>query len=231
MIDFSKIGAMKDDAQGSKIDFKKVFWNLKKGEKATVRIVPSKYTPDNPFTEFKRHAWNIAKGALVLSDKDPIIEYYEKNKKDWEYAKKFKPVKSYTVPVIVRGEEDKGVRLWTISTTILTSIVELFQDPDYGDISDVKEGRDLKLTKSTDTFPKTSIIAGGKPTALSTDEEQSKLWLSEQPEPSECFVKHNYGKLKQKLDEYLNGTEHAEAVNTVKAAPQTVNTEEVDKLF
>ena len=227
MIDVKSITALRDSAQ-SGVDFKKVFWNLKKGEKATVRLVASKYTPKNPFTEVNRHAWNVAKGALVLTafgEKDPIIEYYEKNKKDWEYAKKFKPVKSFTVPVIVRGEEEKGVRLWTISTSILSSLVELFQDPDYGDITDVKTGRDLKLTKTTETFPKTSIIAGGKPTPLSTDENQVKLWLEKQPETFKCFNRCTYGELKVKLEDYLNAT------TSDAGSDGKVSTEAIDNLF
>lgn len=205
MNDSGLIDAIRDAAQRIKTDYKQVFWNLKAGEKATVRIVPSKYTPDNPFTEVNRHAWDVAKGALVLTmfdQKDPIVEHFEEHKNDWEYAKKFKTTTSYTVPVIVRGEEHKGVRIWTISKTVLGKIIELIQNVDYGDITDVKKGRDLKLTKSTDQFPKTSVIAKGKPTLLSPDENEVEEWLQNQPEPINCFPKYNYDKLKEKLDKY-----------------------------
>ena len=36
--------------------------------------------------------------------------------------------------VIVRGEEDKGVRLWEFGKNIYQSLLSLADDPDYGDL-------------------------------------------------------------------------------------------------
>ena len=47
-------------------------------------------------------------------------------------------------PVIVRGEEDKGVRFGDLESKY-QQLLGLVADEDYGDISDLKEGNDITV--------------------------------------------------------------------------------------
>ena len=102
-----------------------MFWKPTVG-KQTVRVVPSKYNPTMPFSEIFFH-YGIDKPVMVSpinwGDKDPIVEFAAQLKKtndkeNWKLAKKIEPKARYFAPVIVRGEEDKGVRLWQFSKEI-----------------------------------------------------------------------------------------------------------------
>ena len=48
-------------------------------------------------------------------------------------------------PVIVRGEEDKGVRMWEFGKEIYMQLLGIADDEDYGDYTDINEGRDFTL--------------------------------------------------------------------------------------
>ena len=45
----------------------------------------------------------------------------------------------------MRGEEDKGVRLWGFGKTAYKELLNLVLNPDYGDITDVDQGTDLVI--------------------------------------------------------------------------------------
>ena len=52
-----------------------------------------------------------------FGEKDPIAEFARQlrqsnDKENWRLAKQLDPKMRVFVPVIIRGEEDKGVRLW-----------------------------------------------------------------------------------------------------------------------
>ena len=52
-----------------------------------------------------------------FGERDPILEFIDDLKKtadseDWELIKKLYPKERYFAHVLVRGEEDKGIRLW-----------------------------------------------------------------------------------------------------------------------
>jgi hypothetical protein len=48
-------------------------------------------------------------------------------------------------PVIVRGEEEKGVRLWEFGKEVYQSLLSLAADEEVGDFTDIMEGRDMKI--------------------------------------------------------------------------------------
>ena len=52
---------------------------------------------------------------------------------NWRLAKKLSPKLRVFAPVIVRGEEDKGVRLFEFSKTIYLELLSIADDEDYGD--------------------------------------------------------------------------------------------------
>ena len=57
---------------------------------------------------------------------------------NWQLAKKLDPKMRVFAPVIVRGEEDKGVRPWEFGKEIYMQLLGIAEDEDYGDFTDIK---------------------------------------------------------------------------------------------
>ena len=49
-------------------------------------------------------------------------------------------------PVLVRGQEVEGVKVWGYGKTVYETLLSLVLNPDYGDITDPQEGTDLVLS-------------------------------------------------------------------------------------
>jgi hypothetical protein len=85
-----------------------------------VRIVPYIHDKENPFIELYFH-YNIGKrvylSPVTYGNADPIVEFAEKLKQtgvkeDWLMGRKLEPKMRIYAPVIVRGQEDQGVKFW-----------------------------------------------------------------------------------------------------------------------
>lgn len=83
-------------------------------------------------------------------------------------------------PVVVRGEEDKGVRIWGYGKMAYQELLSLVLNPDYGDITDVEEGTDLVLTYGKPAgaqFPQTTLTPADVPPRWLKLRKQSKpIW-------------------------------------------------------
>ena len=171
--------------QGSK---KNIMWRPTEGEEHTVRLISF---PDNEGQPFKERwfYYNIGNNPGLLApyqfnNPDPIQELINKlrddgSKESYELAKKLYPKMRSYAPVIVRGEEDKGVRLWSFGKMVYQSLLNIMLDEDYGDITDPLEGRDVKVicTKAPGRmWASTEVRPRGKQSPLS-EGKQAKEWL------------------------------------------------------
>lgn len=201
------------NTSNEKKDYSKIFWKPDFG-KSVVRIVPSVYSPEFPFTELKFH-YGVGKyPMLALSNfgkQDPIEEFIKELKKtddrdNWSLAGKLNPKTRIFAPVIVRGEEDKGVRLWGFGVTIYKALLSLAEDEDIGDYTDVINGWDLVVEKvKGNPYPETSVrIKVPKQVPLSEDNDLVEEWLKEQPNPSESYTQYDYDFIKKQLMSYLD---------------------------
>jgi hypothetical protein len=185
--------------------------------KHLVRIVPSKFDKSNPFRELFFH-YDINKKTMIspksFGQKDPIMEFGQQlrkssNKEDWSLAKKLDPKLRIFVPVIVRNEEDKGVRLWEFGKQVYMDLLALSEDEDVGDYTDVISGRDV-LVETQDKaqtgllYNTSTVRIKTKVTPLSEDAAKVKLWLGEQPNPNELFKNYSYDEMKNHLMSHLN---------------------------
>ena len=149
------------------------FWKPEDGEQR-VRIVPYKYNKNNPFVELKFYYYRQANGTTktflspsINGNPDPVLEFCEKlratgTKENWILSKGYEPKLRTYVPVIVRGEEDKGVRYWGFGKQVYESILEKMAHEDIGDVTDLVEGNDLIVTftkkpPSGKKYPETKI--------------------------------------------------------------------------
>ena len=185
--------------------------------KHQVRIVPYKYNKDNPFIELYFH-YNV-KGKTYLSPisfgrPDPIAEFADKLKRmgdrdDWKAGKKMEPKLRTYVPVIVRGEESQGVRFWGFGKTVYQDILGYIADPDYGDITDPKTGRDITVEYQSaedagSNYPVTTIRVKPNQTPMMEDLDEAKKLIKDQVEITDLYSELSYDELAQVLDNWIN---------------------------
>ena len=203
--------------------------------KTQLRIVPYTFNKENPFIELYFH-YNINNKSYLspmsFGRPDPIVEFAEKlkrmgDKEDWKAAKKMEPKLRTFAPVLVRGEESEGVRFWGFGKTVYQEILGYIADPDYGDITDYKNGRDITVEYvSADdagtSYPLTTIRVKPKETPLEADPEKLKQYLEGQPNITDIYQELTYDELKGVLESWLNPTNE----ETDELAPEDTSASE-----
>lgn len=221
---------------GNKDDRAKNLWVPPIG-KSVIRIVPSKFNKANPFKEVMFH-YGIGNETMLsltnFGEKDPIVEFAQQlrktsDKENWSLAKKIEPKMRVFVPVIVRGEEEKGVRMWQFGKEMYLELLSIAEDEDIGDYTDLMEGRDLTVDtvgpEVTGTkFNKSSIRIKPKTTPLSEDNEQIKKWISEQPDVLSLYKnkKYEFDEMKTMLMEWLEPADDSGEETTDEVAETSV---------
>ena len=86
-----------------------------------------------------------------MGKKDPIQEFTKQlrqsgDKENWRLAKKLDAKTRIFAPIIVRGEEDEGVKLWQFGKEVYQDFLNMASDDEVGDFTDIVGGRDIKLT-------------------------------------------------------------------------------------
>lgn len=223
----SRLSAMNDTGQRKeRVDPEKVFWRPTQG-KHQIRIVPSAYDPNYPFKELFFH-YGVGKYPMLalsnFGEQDPIVDFVQElrktsDKDNWSLSGKLNPKLRVFAPVIVRGEEDKGVRLWGFGKNIYKELLALAEDEDIGDYTDVTNGFDLIVEQTPgNPYPQTSVRIKPKMSELSSDNTQVETWLKEQPSPLESYTKYDYDFIKKQLATWLD-PEAAEEETTSQARP------------
>ncbi len=192
-------------------------WRPQEGEETTIRLLSF---PDNDGQPFKERwfYYNIGNNPGLLAPyqfgkPDPIQELITKlreegSKESYELAKKLYPKMRSYAPVVVRGEEDKGVRLWSFGKTVYQSLLNIMLDEDYGDITDPEDGRDVKVicTKAPGRmWATTEVRPRGKSSPLSSDNSTVKQWTSSLPDLDELYTCKTYEELEKIVNDWLNG--------------------------
>jgi len=224
----------------SKNNQTQLLWKPKAGEQV-IRIVPYKYQPDNPFIELKFHygiggkdsSGNPVSKTYLSPDTfhrpDPIVEFSNRLKKngskeDWRRGKDMEPKMRTFVPVIVRGEEELGVRFWGFGKQVYQDILSVMADPDYGDITELVNGKDITVIfttaeKSGKNFPETTIRVKPKSTPA-VDPTNSTLIeaIKNQVNIMDLFPEPTYEELKNAMTAWLNPGDET-AVETSDPSP------------
>jgi hypothetical protein len=212
----------KSSSGGNKTDYSTIFWNPKVG-KHQIRIVPSAFDSKNPFKELKFY-YGITNKVMIspsnFGEKDPIALFAGKlreeyNKENFVLAKKLDPKNRVFAPVVVRGEEDKGVRLWQFGKQVYEELLALAVDDEIGDYTDIVNGRDLTVEtvgpESTGTpYNKSSVRVRLKSTPLSENKDEAQTWLDTQPNPVELFKRYTFDEMKSALEKWLSPEDAAE---------------------
>tara|TARA_Y100000592_G_C5401042_1_gene283111 strand:+ start:220 stop:1047 length:828 start_codon:yes stop_codon:yes gene_type:complete len=195
---------------------KQLFWKPSIG-KQVVRVVPNKFNKEFPFTEMKFY-YGIGSKRVMASpsnwgEKDPIMEFAKQlrqtnDRENWRLAKKLDPKTRIFAPVVVRGQEDEGVKLWQFGKEVYQDFLNMAADDEIGDYTDIVGGRDIKLNtvgpESTGTpYNRTNVGPSLKTSPLSNDEKQVQRFLDEQADPMKVFKALSYDEMKESLQEWL----------------------------
>ena len=195
---------------------KNTMWRPEEGSETTVRLLAYPNNDGQPFKELMFY-YNIGNNPGLLAPyqftkPDPIQELITKlrdegAKESYELAKKLYPKMRCYAPVIVRGEEEKGVRLWAFGKTVYQTLLNYMLDEDYGDITDPIEGRDVRVSCTKNPgqqWATTDVRPRGKDSPLSEDSSQSKQWLDNIPDVNDLFELKSYEELENIINSWLN---------------------------
>lgn len=246
----AKLSAVQNRGSGSK---KSAFWRPEDGEQ-TIRIVPT--ADGDPFKEFFFH-YNLGKNAGFLSPKknfgedDPLDTFIrqlfnEGTEESTKMAKSLMARQRFFSPVIVRGQEEEGIKIWGYGKQVYEQLLNLVLNPEYGDITDPQEGTDLLLSYGKPagaSYPQTKLMPSRRTSQMCKDLEGDACaqLLETIPEFNTLFERKTPQDVQQMLDEYLADDGSAEELssettkyggsNTAAATPSASGGTSVDDAF
>lgn len=229
-----------------RIDYSKIFWKPTPGE-YQVRIVPYKFNKDYPFSEVYYH-FVLGKGfpsPMNWQEPDALIEFSDILLKEsrelqkngtpnelWKKARRFKPTLRVIMPIIIRGRENEGVIFAQIGKEVYEELLKIAQDEDWGDYTDVHEGRDFTVNAVLAPSGKGSVLKftpKPKQTPLHQDATMVAKFLDEQTDIMEFLhgLTKSYVELKDMVQQIMehdqNGSNEMSSVSVPKVnapAPQ-----------
>lgn len=196
----------------------RILWKPAQDVEHTVRLLPFPDNDGQPFKErYFYYGIGTNPGLLAPSQfgkPDPIQELYnklaEQGQETWDLRKGLRPQLKAYAAVIVRGEEDKGPRIWSFGRKTYTDILKIITDEDFGDITDPTSGHDLKVTMGKATpsaqFATCTVTARPKSTPLSTNPDQVKKWIADIPDISHLNELKSYEELESIINKWLNAS-------------------------
>jgi hypothetical protein len=240
----------------------KLIWKPKEGTQK-IRIVDYQFNPDTPFIDLQFYyeiAGRYYLAPCTFGKPDPFQELAETlnaagSEEERNLARKLRPTPRTYLPIIVRGEEDQGVKFWGFSKTINEQLTLLVNNrEDWGDILSYTDGNDLtveykknsgkKNPKTGQIIPEIKVSPVPKKTPV-VDPTRKDLLVkinTEQTDILEIFKLKTYEELKKVIDQWLNpevapetvdATPDAEPVADVPVTPSTVPSadNDFDKFF
>ena len=212
-----------------------------------IRIVPS--SDGDPLKEMYFH-YNVGehRGGIVCPKRNygeecPICEFasslwregtQNNDEESKKLAKSLFVRARYFSPVVVRGREDEGVKIYGYGKRAYENLLGYILDPDYGDITDPLEGTDISLTYTKPTtpgaYPQTSLKMRRNTSSLLEDKEAIPALLDSMPDFDSLFERHTSEEIDAILDEQLSGNESAESRST-ETTRYGNNKSDVDRAF
>ena len=222
-------------------------WKPKAGDQ-NIRILPT--SDGDPFREFHFH-YNVGKNPGIYCNKRndggecSICDFASKLWREGvenddstlkNEAKKLFARKRYYSPVLVRGAESEGVKIWAYGKTAYETLLGYVLDPDYGDITDPQTGTDVKLTytlaSGPGAFPKTNLQPRRRPSVLCDDAiADCQELLDSVPNIDKLFDVKTVEEVQELLDGYLASDGSAENSSNESQRYKKNTGESVDQAF
>jgi len=193
----------------------KSHWFRPQDGEQVIRIIPT--ADGDPFKEFWLH-YGVGKNPAFLSLKrnygqdDPLDNfvralYKEGDEDSIKMAKSLSARQRFFSPVLVRGEEEKGVRIWGYGKQVYEQLLNLVLNPEYGDITDVDAGTDLTLQYGKPAgaqFPQTNLTPRRKSSKLTKSADTTAELLDTIPDIEGAFDKKSFDQIQTILDEVMD---------------------------
>jgi hypothetical protein len=209
------------------------FWKPEPGTQI-VRVVPYKHNKDNPFIELHFH-YNLGNKTYLspvsFGRPDPVQEFADKlkstgDKDEWIQGKRLEPKMRTFVPVVVRGRESEGVKFWGFGKTVYQELLSVIADPDYGDITDPVNGRDIGIERQTpaeagNQYGKTTVRVKPNQTPITDDKTLLESVFENQANVTELYTEPSYDDLKEALATYLNPETETDTTTTSNGVAAT----------
>jgi hypothetical protein len=224
-------------------DYLNAFWKPKPEDgKQLIRIVPYKFNKDYVFSELYFH-FNVGKMRMLaltnFGESDPIVELVNELRKNSdaemkELAKKLAPKLRIFAPIVVRGEENKGVRFWEFGKNVYMDLLGVMADEDYGDVTDVISGRDISVEvvkEAGKLYNSTFIRVKPNTTPLHKDSSTVEKLLNDQKELVNIYKRYTFDEMKSVLQNHLSSLQgESEQVNYVENNPTSLEND-IDEMF
>ena len=253
-IDLSKMKAKLDSLNG-RGGGNTNMWKIEAGQHS-IRIVPTE--DGDPFKETWFH-YGVGNQNFLCPKKNytepcPVCDFASQlwregtaneDKESQKMAKDLFPRQRFMSPVLVRGEESRGVQVWSYGKRAYETLIQLVLNPEYGDITDAEAGLDLVIdyTKPTapGAFPETKITPRRKSSPLCDPAyggpAKCKELLDTIPDFSTLHKRFTTAEVQKILDGALASAESAESAsrevtrgNAAKRSA-TSTTSSVDEAF
>ena len=194
------------------------YWKPIENADSSIRIVPTE--DGDPLKEFYFHYLRSEKKfQSVLCPKKNFGEncpmcdlvsklYKEGDEESRKMAKDMSAKQRFFSPIVVRGEEEKGVQLWGYSKTIYEELLKLMLNPEYGDITDQDEGLDLVVSSSKKAgkmFAETSLTPKRKSSPLASRKELITEIVNHGTDFDNLFERKTASQVAEILDNFLKG--------------------------
>lgn len=191
-----------------------------------VRLLPYKFS-DFPFIELYFH-YDLGKENLLsptsFGDPDPIVQYADKIKAEgtresYILSRKLMPTLRTYAAIIVRGEEDQGVRFWGFGKQTYEEILKTMDDPEYGNILDPHTGTDLKVSfmsaeEAGNKYGKITVKGARNSSKLAPNDETIQKWLNNQKPITDIYKVKTYDELMESLKTWLDSKDETDAATT-----------------
>ena len=167
---------------------------------------------------------------MSFGEADPIVEFAEKlkatgNREDYQLSRKLTPKMRTYVPVLVRGEESEGVKFWGFGKNVYQELLGFFADPDYGDLTDPVNGRDITVEFKTaaelgKSYPETYIRVKPNTSAISEDKNILEI-AKDQIELPSMFKRVSYEEMQGMMEQWLETGSVSDSNEEPKAETST----------
>ena len=220
-----KLAALRGDTRGTSSETS-VWFKPEEGE-TNIRIVPAR--DGDPLKEMFFH-YNVGehKGGVLCPKKNfgescAICDFAsqlwrdgsENNDDETKNLAKSLFVRTrYFSPVVIRGQESEGVKVYGYGKKAYEMLLGYILDPDYGDISDENHGTDIKLTYTKPTkpgaFPQTTLKMSRNTSPLTDSRGETETLLGSMPDFDTLFKRYTSAEVEAILNEQLSSDGSAE---------------------
>ena len=217
----AKQEAIKSGNKGEKKD--DVWFRPQAGDQ-DIRALPSE--DGDPFKEFWIH-YNLGTPFLCPRKQhnekcavcDYMFELYkEKTDESKKMAKPLQPRQRFATNVIERerdangaaipGSIKQGPKPYGYGKETYEQLIETALDPDYGDFTDLDQGRDFKLNyklaETKGAFPKTKLTVRPKQTSVLKTKKEIKELLEKTKPVESFFIRKTPEEVRKILEEHMS---------------------------